>query len=198
MIGNDKPMRTPRPLFKTPPYVTARPAVTHRKMSLPASDGSPPSEKAIRFLVIATDGLWDELRYDSCIVHHFEMPNIMCSNDEVVSLVGGHLTGLKGKIPKSQLPSLVPTFSGSEGIEGKNKTGKRKEGSWAFVDDNLSAHLIRNAFGGGDDKKLRTLLSIPSPYSRRHRDDVTVTVVCWEEGNEPQAQIFTEKSKSKL
>ena len=62
MIGNDRPLRDPPSLFKTPPYVTARPVVTHQKMSLPAS-GSPPSQKAIRFLVLATDGLWDELRY---------------------------------------------------------------------------------------------------------------------------------------
>jgi len=181
MVGNDKPLRNPPSLFKTPPYVTARPVVTHRKMSLPASDGSPPSEKAVRFLVLATDGLWDEL-----------------SNDEVVSLVGGHLAGFKGNIPKSQLPSLVPTFSGSQGVSGKNKAEKQKGGSWAFTDDNLSAHLIRNAFGGGDNMALRKLLSIPSPHSRKHRDDVTVTVVCWEDGNEPQAQIFTEKLKSKL
>jgi pyruvate dehydrogenase phosphatase len=108
------------------------------------------------------------------------------------------LTGLKGTIPKSQLPSLVPTISGSQGIEGKDKTAVQKEGSWAFTDDNLSAHLIRNAFGGGDELALRRALSIPSPYSRRFRDDVTVTVVCWEDGNERQAQIFTEKLKSKL
>jgi len=179
MIGNDKPMRNPSSFFKTPPYVTARPVVTHRNMSLPASDGSSPSPKAVRFLVLATDGLWDEL-----------------SNDEVVSLVGGHLTGLKGTIPKSQLPSLVPTFSGSQGIEGKNKNAKQKEGSWAFTDDNLSAHLIRNAFGGGDEMALRKRLSIPSPHSRRFRDDVTVTVVCWEDGTD--AQVFTEKLKPKL
>lgn len=63
MIGDDKPLRNPPSLFKTPPYVTARPVVTHRKTSLPASDGSSPSQKAVQFLVLATDGLWDELRY---------------------------------------------------------------------------------------------------------------------------------------
>jgi pyruvate dehydrogenase phosphatase len=169
-------------------------------MTFPAADGSSPSQKTIRFLVLATDGLWDELRYFILfqIMYQFEMPNITYSNDEVVSLVGGHLAGLKGKIPKSKLPSLVPTVSGSQGVEGKNKTGERKAGSWAFTDNNLSAHLIRNAFGGGDDIALRKLLSIPAPYSRRYRDDVTVTVVCWEDGNEAQAQLFTEKLKSKL
>ncbi|KAJ3501411.1 hypothetical protein NLJ89_g9349 [Agrocybe chaxingu] len=183
MAGNGTPMRPPPSLFKTPPYVTARPVVTHRKMSLlPTAGGSEPSKKRQRFLVLATDGLWDQL-----------------SNDEVVSLVGGHLAGLKGTIPKSELPDLVPTSSGAQGVNGKRKaSGGSKEGSWAFADDNLSAHLIRNAFGGGDQIALRRLLSIPAPYSRRYRDDVTVTVVCWEEGKEREAQIVTEKLRPKL
>lgn len=122
----------------------------------------------------------------------------MFSNDEVVSLVAGHLSGLKGVVPKSELSNIVPTVSGSAGVEGKNKKNGAKEGSWAFTDDNLSAHLIRNAFGGGDEDAFRRLLSIPSPHSRRYRDDVTVTVVCWEEGNESQAKVVTEKIKSKL
>jgi len=123
---------------------------------------------------------------------------ILDSNDEVVSLVGGHLSGLKGPVPKSALPNLVPTTSGSQGVNGKNKRGGTQEGLWAFADDNLSAHLIRNAFGGGEEMALRRLLSIPAPHSRRYRDDVTVTVVCWEDGNESQAKIVTEKLKSKL
>lgn len=115
-----------------------------------------------------------------------------------MALVGGHLSGLKGKIPKSELPNLVLTASGSQGVNGKKERTANKEGSWAFTDHNLSAHLIRNAFGGGDEQHLRRLLSIPAPYSRRYRDDVTVTVVCWEDGNEAQAEIFTNKAKSKL
>jgi len=120
------------------------------------------------------------------------------SNDEVVSLVAGHMSGLKGTIAKSELANLVPTTSGSAGVDGKNKKNLSKEGSWAFKDDNLSAHLIRNAFGGGDELALRRLLSIPSPYSRRYRDDVTVTVVSWQDGKEEQAEFVTEKLKSKL
>ena len=122
------------------------------------------------------------------------------SSEEVVSLVGGHLAGLKGTIAKSDLPSLVPTSSGSLGIEGKNKKSKSHTGSWSFKDDNVSAHLIRNAFGGGDEIALRKLLSIPAPYSRRYRDDITVTVVWWEDGNEDAARMtsFTEQVKSKL
>jgi len=122
---------------------------------------------------MATDGLWDQL-----------------SSEEVVSLVGGHIAGLKGVIPKGKLSSLVPTSSGSPTVEGKDKSRSRDtEGAWAFVDDNVSAHLIRNAFGGGDEQQLRQLLSIPPPLSRSYRDDVTVTVVWWEKGQEESAKI---------
>lgn len=44
--------------LKTPPYVTAKPEVTHRKVSIPAlSPDSASSDKStLRFLVLATDG----------------------------------------------------------------------------------------------------------------------------------------------
>jgi len=116
-----------------------------------------------------------------------------------VSLVAGHLAGLKGTIPKSELPNIIPTSKGSRGVDGKRHA---KEGhmqrSWIFKDENLSTHLIRNAFNGGDETAFRRLLSIPAPYSRRHRDDITVTVVWWEEGNESEAKINTERVKTKL
>jgi hypothetical protein len=62
MVGNNMPMRPPPAHFKTPPYVTALPVVTHRKMSLLPVSGSESTAKRKRFLVLATDGLWDELR----------------------------------------------------------------------------------------------------------------------------------------
>ena len=178
-------MRSAPSTLKTPPYVTAKPVVTHRPLSflpLPAPPAS--SSPALRFVVLATDGLWDEL-----------------SNEEVVALVGGHLTGLRGTVPKSALPGLVRTSTGAAGVDGKDKAGRGrqsadKEGAWAFEDDNLSAHLIRNALGGGDVEHLRKLASIPAPYSRRFRDDITVTVVWWEDGREGQAQ--TEQIRAKL
>lgn len=190
-------MRNPPSSFKTPPYVIARPVVTHRKLSFsPSADGTP----SLRFLVLATDGLWDQLR--SVNIHHVYVTRThkTRSSEDVVSLVGGHLAGLKGTIPKSTLPSLVPTSTGAPTVEGKSKNRRKDEGSWGFADDNVSAHLIRNAFGGGDEQTLRQLLSIPPPYSRRYRDDVTVTVVWWEDGNEEEAKVssFTEKLKSKL
>jgi len=97
------------------------------------------------------------------------------------------------------LASLVPTSTGSPTIEGKDKRRPKKdEGAWAFVDENISSHLIRNAFGGADDPKLRKLLSIPAPFARSYRDDVTVTVLWWENGGEGGVKVETwspEKAK---
>ncbi|KAH9899649.1 protein serine/threonine phosphatase 2C [Cubamyces lactineus] len=187
-------MRPPPPALKTPPYVIATPVVTHRPLSfLPLPDPTAAKPKsALRFLVLATDGLWDEL-----------------SNEEVVALVGGHLSGLRGTIPKADLPTLVPTSVGAAGVDGKNKEHQQrqqKQGAWAFEDDNVGAHLIRNALGGGDVMQLRKLASIPAPYSRRFRDDITVTVVWWEDGREAQAERVSipvagqgqEQAKAKL
>jgi pyruvate dehydrogenase phosphatase len=154
--------------LKTPPYVIATPVVTHRKLSLPDPGSSQPKSSSFKFLVLATDGLWDEL-----------------SSEEVVALVGGYFSGLKGTISKSSLQTLVPTTTGSPTVQGKEHTRESAiRGSWAFEDDNVSAHLIRNALGGGDEDELRKVMSIPAPYSRRWRDDITVTVIWWEEGQE--------------
>ncbi|KIP12724.1 hypothetical protein PHLGIDRAFT_61478 [Phlebiopsis gigantea 11061_1 CR5-6] len=184
--GAGQAMRSAPALLKTPPYVTSRPVVTHRELSfLPGPDADKPKGKStLKFVVLATDGLWDEL-----------------SSEQVVALVGGYLAGLKGTVPKSELRHLVPTTTGNT-VEGKQKRQKsEEEGSWAFVDDNVSTHLIRNAFGGGDEEKLRQLLSIPSPLARRYRDDLTCTVVYWEEGREEDARTSNfspEQVKAKL
>lgn len=162
--GSGESMRETPALSKTPPYVTARPVITHRKLELLSSESMPKPKSAIRFVVLATDGLWDQL-----------------TSEEVVALVGGYLAGLKGVVPKSDLPNLVPTSSGIT-VEGKEKRRKSDSGSWAFVDNNISTHLIRNAFGGGDEERLCQVLSIPAPLARSYRDDITCTVVYWEEG----------------
>lgn len=168
-------MRAAPPTLKTPPYVIPTPVVTHRPLSflpLPSDASTPAPRSALRFLVLATDGLWDEL-----------------SNEDVVALVGGHLAGLRGTIPKAELAQRVPTTAGSAGVDGKEKAVRSTQrGSWAFEDDNVGTHLIRNALGSGDPEHLQKLVSIPAPHSRRFRDDITVTVVWWEDGREAQAQ----------
>jgi pyruvate dehydrogenase phosphatase len=168
---------SPRDL-KTPPYVTPEPEVTHRKLSflpLPSSQEQQPTTKStLRFIVLATDGLWD------CL-----------SSSEVVSLVGGHLSGLKGIVPKSVLASTTIMTESSAGVEGKEKKSSRDqlEGNWAFLDENVGSHVIRNAFGGGDELALRKKVSIPPPVARSFRDDITVTVVWWHDGRQDSTQM---------
>lgn len=164
MVGNNQPLRPPPTSLKTPPYVTATPVVTHRKFSFDDDSSNTSKHLGPRFVVLATDGLWDKL-----------------SSEEVVALVGGHLKGLKGTVSKSRLQTLAPTSSGSPTVEGKDMKRGNAEGSWSFQDDELSVHLIRNAFGGGDRFALRKLVSIPSPFARRYRDDTTVSVIWWDE-----------------
>jgi len=175
--------------LKTPPYVVADPVVTHRKLSFlpldPANLSSPTSpsnanepqanqnvESTLKFLVLATDGLWDQL-----------------SSKDVVALVGGHFSGVRGAaVPKSAVP--VRETEGVTGVEGKSSLqrlqsdteGKeeRQEGKWAFVDEHIGTHLIRNALGGADREKLTWMLSLPDGAARRFRDDITVTVVWYE------------------
>ncbi|KAI6130318.1 phosphatase 2C-like domain-containing protein [Pisolithus croceorrhizus] len=171
LVGNNKPLRPPPTSFKTPPYVTATPVVTHRALSFTemANGFAQPKSSAPRFIVLATDGLWDRL-----------------TSEEVVSLVGGALQGLTGTVSRSELCTLAPTSSGSVStVEGKGQRLKDDDhvqaNSWSFGDDNLGVHLIRNAFGGGDQHALRRLMSIPYPHARRYRDDTTVTVVVWKD-----------------
>ncbi|PKY04065.1 protein phosphatase [Aspergillus campestris IBT 28561] len=159
--------RTPHPLLKTPPYVTAEPVITTTKVDPSQGD----------FLVIATDGLWE-----------------MLSNEEVVGLVGqwveeqrsgagGNQTWLKSwfGFENKQLP--VESSQATE-TDGQRRPIRQAQYDIAgaasrFVveDNNAATHLVRNAMGGKDKDMVCALLTLPSPYSRRYRDDVTVEVI---------------------
>lgn len=152
----------------------------YRKFALPSTTQSESS--TLRFIILATDGLWDEL-----------------TNSEAVALVGAHLSGLRANhIARSHFPVQLPSptsteasstiatnpkyrvFDPSPQAPRRGGSASRQQGHWSFVDENVSTHLIRNAFGGGDQLALRQVLSIPAPDARRYRDDVTVSVVWWE------------------
>ena len=178
--------RTPHNLLKTPPYVTAEPVVTSTVIEPSKGD----------FVVMATDGLWE-----------------MLTNEEVVGLVGQWIetqhkesAGPKGSAswlsswfnPNS--PKPLPVEKGGN----MDKTGRvsndnvgaeppirqqqwdlKQDGSSRFVteDKNCATHLVRNALGGKDRDMVSALLTLPSPYSRRYRDDLTVEVIFFGEGD---------------
>ncbi|KAF2185406.1 protein serine/threonine phosphatase 2C [Zopfia rhizophila CBS 207.26] len=168
--------RSPSPLLKSPPYVTAEPIVTTTKVEPEKGD----------FVVMATDGLWE-----------------MLTNEEVVGLVGQWLDaqgGANGQNARTE--SWLKSWWSTQRtlpIEqngGDSVTGQRtpiRQQQWGtktslnerFVveDKNAATHLVRNALGGKDQDQLSALLTLPSPFSRRYRDDLTVEVIFFGEGS---------------
>ncbi|KAJ5257201.1 hypothetical protein N7478_013305 [Penicillium angulare] len=123
--------RTPSPLLKTPPYVTAEPVVTTTKIDPSKGD----------FVVMATDGLWE-----------------MLSNEEVVGLASDAQSA------------------------NSNMISPPAESRFVVEDKNAATHLVRNAMGGKDKEMITALLTLPAPYSRRYRDDITVEVIFFGQG----------------
>ncbi|WFD47470.1 [pyruvate dehydrogenase (acetyl-transferring)]-phosphatase [Malassezia furfur] len=199
-LPSGKAVRAPPKTLKTPPYVTAEPVVVTRKIpqgtgegasneslvaaaseSLSSLSGSN-SSRELRFIIMATDGLWD-----------------LMSDQEAVGLVAGHLAGIRGTVLAADLQQQC--FEPSKAREARASAAPPKphDGSappapadapepstqqhpllrtpnhlqkFTFEDDNLSTHLVRNALGGAARERVAGLLAIPSPESRRYRDDV--------------------------
>lgn len=169
--------RTPSKHLKTPPYVTAEPVVTTTKVDPSKGD----------FVVLATDGLWE-----------------MLSNEEVVGLVGQWLekqasssktsTSSAGGWLQSWFSSQkasLPVDHHDSGANGGQRAPIRqqqwgvesgKDERFVVEDANAATHLVRNALGGKDKDMISALLTLPSPYSRRYRDDLTVQVIFFGNG----------------
>ena len=143
----------------TPPYVTAEPVITTTKIV-----------PGIKFMVMASDGLFELL-----------------TNEEIVALVAKWQerympqNGSTGDV-SNQL-SIVRDISSSGDAESQRTDFRYKEvkdssrGGYLLEDSNVATHLIRNALSAGGRKDyVTTLVSIPSPMSRKYRDDLTVTV----------------------
>nr|CAG4646246.1 EOG090X05SW [Macrothrix elegans] len=135
------------PNYKTPPYLSAKPEIIQHNLT--AKD---------KFLVIASDGLWDLL-----------------SPTQVVRLVGEHMSGRVAFGPLSLPPGDVTldeiNFMLSQRREGLSKRP---------LDNNAATHLIRHALAstdtGLDPDRLSELLSLPDDVVRLFRDDITIIV----------------------
>ncbi|KAK4551975.1 [Pyruvate dehydrogenase [acetyl-transferring]]-phosphatase 1, mitochondrial [Recurvomyces mirabilis] len=192
--------RTPNRNVKTPPYVTAEPVVTTTEVDPAKGD----------FVVMATDGLWE-----------------MLTNEEVVGLVGQWLDKQGSGLVSSQSGRAAPVSAGGwlqswfstqkasalpiEHHDSKESSaGQRapiRQQQWGvptgqdtrFVveDKNAATHLVRNALGGKDSDMLSALLTLPAPFSRRYRDDLTVQVIFFGEGgggSEGRVELNSEAS----
>ncbi|KAG6873885.1 hypothetical protein C0995_009664 [Termitomyces sp. Mi166 len=152
----DPPLNSP---LKAP--ITAEPSVT----TIDVQPGD--------FLVMGTSGLWNSL-----------------TNEEVVGLVGlwvnRNMTSASLDAPLSQyqdviLPSDLPAPIGQDNTTMYKRWGVEKR--FICVDNNVAQHLSRNALGGADVSWTATLLAHTPPRSAKLRDDVTVTVVLFDDNS---------------
>ena len=175
--GQQSVRGAPRGLL-TPPYVTAEPVVEWRRLS---SVGP----KELKFIIMATDGLWD-----------------MLSNEEAVGLVAAHMAGFRGVLGASELharcfesqrerrgvaEAAPAPVEGQSGVQ-LHPLNKASQAKFAFEDENLATHLTRNALGGANRERVAGLLAIPAPYSRRYRDDITVNVLLFDTRQQQRRQ----------
>jgi pyruvate dehydrogenase phosphatase len=136
---------TPRYDVRTPPYLTAEPVVTSTRID--------PTKSS--FLIMATDGLWDNL-----------------SNQQSVDLIGKWLSGETKK--EAESPTYEPFDFGrfQDGMDSKFV-----EARTTVQDENAAVHLTRNSLGGNHHELVAARLAFGSPFSRYLRDDITVQVV---------------------
>ncbi|XP_076603428.1 pyruvate dehydrogenase [acetyl-transferring]-phosphatase 1, mitochondrial-like [Chaetodon auriga] len=141
-------VRTLPPHYLTPPYLSAQPEVTQHRIR--------PADK---FLVLATDGLWE-------LMHR----------QTVVQLVGEQLTGLQQQRP------ITPGVGVTLGSLQRLLLERRGRVLSVLEDHNAATHLLRHALG--DDgygavapNRLAKMLSLPAELARRYRDDITITVI---------------------
>ncbi|KAM6937580.1 pyruvate dehydrogenase [acetyl-transferring]-phosphatase 2, mitochondrial [Xenentodon cancila] len=136
------------PNYLTPPYLEVTPEITYHKLR--------PQD---RFLILGTDGLWDEL-----------------ASEEAVRLVGEHLSGIHLQAPVSSSEKQLKLGQMHELLL------KRRARASPALDTNAATHLIRHALGTGDygelsQERLASMLTLPEDLARMYRDDITATVV---------------------
>ncbi|KAK8844684.1 hypothetical protein IAR55_006533 [Kwoniella newhampshirensis] len=154
--------RAQRPWNFTPPYVSGKPEVTYR--NLHTENG-----EKLKFLIMATDGLWDRI-----------------TSEEATLLLASYMAHpTHNEIAKTSLPNifpLVPPLPASERLYPAQDLPQPPNETWVYEgDENAATHLIRNSLAGGDKKARGELLSMHGEVTRWMRDDITVTVVFFDD-----------------
>ncbi|KAL8643345.1 MAG: hypothetical protein Q9228_000067 [Teloschistes exilis] len=178
-------------LLKTPPYVTAEPVITATRIVPERGD----------FVVLATDGLWEMLTNEEVVglvgkwLEKYPVnrsPRSTAADSTSISWTQSFLGGGAGKSEPDKTGTELPVTRphGENSKEGQRDTIRQQQwniqsGDERFVveDKNVATHLVRNALGGRDRDMVCGLLTLSSPFSRRYRDDLTVEVIFFGDGD---------------
>eukprot|EP00096_Caligus_rogercresseyi_P009208 TRINITY_DN3089_c0_g1_i1.p1 TRINITY_DN3089_c0_g1~~TRINITY_DN3089_c0_g1_i1.p1 ORF type:complete len:470 (-),score=135.61 TRINITY_DN3089_c0_g1_i1:798-2207(-) len=136
------------PHYETPPYLSVSPDVMSHRLT--ARD---------KFLVIASDGLWDTM-----------------TPMQVIRLIGEHMSGKITLTPLELSRESMKLSEINALLRVRQDAVKLKP-----ADSNSATHIIRYALGGTaygvDHDRLSQMLSIPQDMVRMFRDDITVQVI---------------------
>ena len=186
--------RSPSKYLKTPPYVTAEPVVTTTKVDPANGD----------FVVMATDGLWEMLTNEEVVGLVGQWLEKQASHKSTVSPTAGAGDSWLRSWFRTQKANSLPVEHHDEGPSSGQRAPIRQQqwgvptanqDRYVVEDKNAATHLVRNALGGKDQDMLSALLTLPSPYSRRYRDDLTVQVIFFGEGEgNGRVELNTEAS----
>lgn len=136
------------PYYFTPPYLTAKPEITHH--SLTSRD---------KFLIIASDGLWD-----------------MITPLQAVKLVGEHMRG-KVTLNAFRLPKKDMKLSDVMALLKHRKECFNVKPIDRNAATHLFRNVLGGTEYGIEHVRLSRLLTLPQDVVRFVRDDITVTVV---------------------
>ena len=142
--------------YLTPPYLTARPEITKHRLT-----------KKDKFLVLATDGVWDLLSSEKVVQLIFNHQKGTQSFDRFVLSKGG------ASAPPMKLKEI------NELLLARQQAIQNQP-----MDQNSATDLIRHALaytskGQFDSKLLSDVLTFPNP--RSIRDDITITIVYFDQ-----------------
>ena len=162
----------PRPLSKTPPYMTAEPEVT--ETDIVRAERSDARQKS-DFMIMASDGLWDRISSEHAVecverwIEARERGNGSVANDP----------RLAANPPANQFGNAMVEDSGFtyNAETGEQVEWKATPEYFAIEDENAAVCLARNAMGGSRRGLFMGVLSVPPPMGRYAVDDTTIMVV---------------------
>lgn len=134
--------------YNTPPYLTAKPEVTHHHLT--------PRDK---FLIVASDGLWEQLQ-----------PH------KVVKLVGQHTSG-KQTLDLLRLPRPRIQLRDVYEILLMRQKGMEQKPIDANAATHLIRNALGRTERGIEHSKLAAMLSLPQQVVRSFRDDISIVVI---------------------